>query len=85
MDSNRRKSRICPRAQSLATKQKLQVIFLKQTDVGQPGEVLWVRKGLARNYFLPRKEAVFATPTNLEKHKQLIAVSCLGLLLHPFG
>jgi large subunit ribosomal protein L9 len=41
--------------------------------VGQPGELVNVRPGFARNYLLPRGLATFATPHNLlivEKHRQ---------------
>jgi large subunit ribosomal protein L9 len=41
--------------------------------VGQPGELVKVRPGFARNYLLPQGMATFATPHNLrivEKHRQ---------------
>jgi large subunit ribosomal protein L9 len=41
--------------------------------VGQPGELVNVRPGFARNYLLPQGLATFATPHNLlivEKHRQ---------------
>ena len=41
--------------------------------VGQPGELINVRPGFARNYLLPQGLATFATPHNLlivEKHRQ---------------
>ena len=41
--------------------------------VGQPGELVKVRPGFARNYLLPQGLAIFATPHNLrivEKHRQ---------------
>jgi large subunit ribosomal protein L9 len=41
--------------------------------VGQPGELVHVRPGFARNYLLPQGLATFATPHNLlivEKHRQ---------------
>ena len=41
--------------------------------VGQPGELVNVRPGFARNYLLPQGMATFATPHNLlivEKHRQ---------------
>ena len=40
---------------------------------GQPGELIKVRPGFARNYLLPQGLATFATPHNLrivEKHRQ---------------
>lgn len=40
---------------------------------GQPGELVKVRPGFARNYLLPQGKAIFATPHNLrivEKHRQ---------------
>ncbi len=43
--------------------------------VGQPGELVSVRPGFARNYLLPQGLATFATPHNLlivEKHRQRI-------------
>jgi len=41
--------------------------------VGQPGDLVKVRPGFARNYLLPQGMATFATPHNLrivEKHRQ---------------
>jgi large subunit ribosomal protein L9 len=41
--------------------------------VGQPGDLVKVRTGFARNYLLPQGLATFATPHNLrivEKHRQ---------------
>jgi large subunit ribosomal protein L9 len=41
--------------------------------VGQPGELVKVRPGFARNYLLPQGKATFATPHNLrivEKHRR---------------
>lgn len=43
--------------------------------VGQPGDLVKVRPGFARNYLLPQGLATFATPHNLrivEKHRQRI-------------
>ena len=40
---------------------------------GQPGDLVKVRPGFARNYLLPQGLATFATPHNLrivEKHRQ---------------
>jgi large subunit ribosomal protein L9 len=42
-------------------------------SVGQPGDLVKVRPGFARNYLLPQGLATFATPHNLrivEKHRQ---------------
>jgi large subunit ribosomal protein L9 len=52
-------------------------ILLTQTvvHVGQPGDLVKVRPGFARNYLLPQGKATFATPHNLrivEKHRQRI-------------
>jgi large subunit ribosomal protein L9 len=41
--------------------------------VGQPGDLVKVRPGFARNFLLPQGKATFATPHNLrivEKHRQ---------------
>src|SRR4051812_34860487 len=41
--------------------------------VGQPGELVKVKPGFARNYLLPQGLATFATPHNLrivEKHRE---------------
>jgi large subunit ribosomal protein L9 len=41
--------------------------------VGQPGDLVKVRPGFARNYLIPQGKATFATPHNLrivEKHRQ---------------
>jgi large subunit ribosomal protein L9 len=43
--------------------------------VGQPGDLVKVRPGFARNYLIPQGLATFATPHNLrivEKHRQRI-------------
>ena len=43
------------------------------THFGQPGDLIKVRPGFARNYLLPQGLATFATPHNLrivEKHRQ---------------
>lgn len=53
----------------------MKVIFVKDTDVGQKGEIGWIKKGYARNYFFPRKEAVPATQKNLDLYKELVEVS----------
>ena len=50
-------------------------LFLTQAvpHVGQPGDLVKVRPGFARNYLLPQGLATFATPHNLrivEKHRQ---------------
>lgn len=41
--------------------------------LGQPGELVKVRPGFARNFLLPQGKAIFATPHNLrivEKHRE---------------
>ena len=68
-------SKIWSKPKSLTTRDKLKVIFTADTATGQKGEILWVTKGLARNYYFPRNEAVFATTSNLAKYKDLIEVS----------
>src|SRR5437763_10095692 len=43
------------------------------THVGQPGDLVKVKPGFARNYLIPQGLATFATPHNLrivEKHRQ---------------
>lgn len=52
-------------------------IILKEDvrSLGQVGEIVRVKEGYARNYLLPRKLAVIATPTSrkqLEKEQQSI-------------
>lgn len=52
-------------------------VILKEEVVklGQPGDVVNVRDGFARNYLLPQKKALVATPQNIkniEQHKKLI-------------
>jgi large subunit ribosomal protein L9 len=46
-------------------------------NVGQPGEVVKVRAGYARNYLLPRKLAVEANPRNLRafEHQKRLALT----------
>jgi large subunit ribosomal protein L9 len=49
-------------------------VILKQTvkGVGNPGDVVKVSGGFARNYLLPKKLAVESTPQNLKKHQELL-------------
>jgi large subunit ribosomal protein L9 len=49
-------------------------VILKQTvkGVGKPGDIVKVSDGHARNYLLPRKLAVEATPQNLRAHQKLL-------------
>ena len=69
-----RVSKMWRKPKSVTTKHDMHVIFLQDTPSGKKGEVLWVNKGLARNFYFPRHEAVFATSTNLEKYQDLIEV-----------
>jgi large subunit ribosomal protein L9 len=52
----------------------MQVLLTHEVPhVGQPGDLVKVRPGFARNYLLPQGLATFATPHNLrivEKHRQ---------------
>ena len=52
-------------------------VILKEdvAKLGQPGDVVNVSDGFARNYLLPQKKALLATPQNIkniEQHKKLI-------------
>jgi large subunit ribosomal protein L9 len=52
-------------------------IILKEDvkDLGRTGELVSVAEGYARNYLLPRKLAVTATPGNLKDFQKKIAVA----------
>merc|ERR1712137_396995 len=67
-----RVSKMWRKPKSVTTKHDMHVIFLQDTPSGKKGEVLWVNKGLARNFYFPRHEAVFATSTNLKKYQRRI-------------
>ena len=52
-------------------------VILKEevAKLGQPGDVVNVRDGFARNYLFPQKKALLATPQNIkniEQNKKLI-------------
>jgi large subunit ribosomal protein L9 len=48
----------------------IDIILMERVDrLGQLGDVVRVRPGFARNYLLPRKKALRATPANLEFFK----------------
>ncbi len=52
-------------------------VILKEevTKLGQPGDVVNVSDGFARNYLFPQKKALLATPQNIkniEQHKKSI-------------
>ncbi|MGE3769906.1 MAG: 50S ribosomal protein L9 [Bdellovibrionales bacterium] len=48
----------------------IDVILMERVErLGQLGDVVRVRPGFARNYLLPRKKALRATPANLEFFK----------------
>ncbi|HNV93179.1 MAG TPA: 50S ribosomal protein L9 [Candidatus Cloacimonas sp.] len=45
----------------------MKVIMLKTIEkVGKQGEVVNVKRGFARNYLVPKKLAIYATPANLK-------------------
>ncbi|MCS7001691.1 MAG: 50S ribosomal protein L9 [Dehalococcoidia bacterium] len=51
----------------------VKVLFLKEVEnVAQPGDVKDVRPGFARNYLLPKKLAVVASPGMLKQHEAAI-------------
>jgi len=52
-------------------------IILKEDvkDLGRPGELVTVAEGYARNYLLPRKLAVAATPGNMKDLQKRIAAA----------
>ena len=74
---NWRASKLWCRPISLTKKDALCVLFLENTPSGQSGQILWINKGLARNFYFPRKEAIFATASNVAKHATLIEVGKL--------
>jgi len=46
----------------------MKVILLENIEkIGQKGDLINVKKGFARNYLIPRKYAIYATPQNLKK------------------
>ncbi len=46
----------------------MKVIMLENIEkVGVKGDVINVKRGFARNYLIPRKYAIYATPSNLGK------------------
>ena len=50
----------------------MQVILVKEREgLGKIGQAVKVADGYARNFLLPRKEAVLATPDNLARMKKL--------------
>ena len=50
----------------------MQVILVKELEgVGKIGDAIKVKDGFARNYLLPQKAAILATPDNLERIKKL--------------
>jgi large subunit ribosomal protein L9 len=54
----------------------LQIILREDVkDLGRSGELVTVAEGYARNYLLPRKLAVTATPGNLKDFQKRIAVA----------
>ncbi|MEN6444696.1 MAG: 50S ribosomal protein L9 [Candidatus Cloacimonas sp.] len=45
----------------------MKIIMLKTIEkVGKQGEVVNVKRGFARNYLIPRKFAIYATPANMK-------------------
>ncbi len=46
----------------------MKIIMLENIEkVGNKGEVVTVKRGFARNYLVPRKHAIYATPDNMKK------------------
>ena len=46
----------------------MKIIMLENIEkVGNKGEVVNVKRGFARNYLVPRKHAIYATPDNMKK------------------
>ena len=53
----------------------MQIILQQDVDkLGTRGEVLEVKEGYARNYLLPRKLALEASPTNMKRLEKMRAV-----------
>ena len=60
----------------------MQVILIQDVDnLGGKNELVTVKNGYARNYLIPQKFAVEASPSNLkqleEKLKEKVTVSCI--------
>ncbi len=50
----------------------MKVIMLENIEkVGVKGDVINVKRGYARNYLIPRKYAIYATPSNVGKLSQI--------------
>lgn len=49
-------------------------VILKQTvkGVGKPGDIVNVSDGFARNFLLPQKKAIEATPQNIKNQQSLL-------------
>jgi len=46
----------------------MKVILLEIIEnLGNPGDVVNVKRGYARNYLVPRKLAIYATPANMKR------------------
>lgn len=53
----------------------MEVILIQDVDnLGQPGELVKVKNGYARNYLIPQKLAVEANPTNLKQMEEKLKV-----------
>jgi large subunit ribosomal protein L9 len=61
------------RASTTLEKSNMKIILKEEVrDLGHPGEVVEVREGYARNFLLPKKMAVPATPGQLKDHAKRI-------------
>ncbi len=53
----------------------MEVILIQDVDnLGQPGELVKVKNGYARNFLIPQKLAVEANPTNLKQMEEKLKV-----------
>lgn len=53
----------------------MDVILIQDVDhLGQPGELVSVKNGYARNYLIPQKLAVEANPSNLKQMEERLKV-----------
>lgn len=56
------------------------IVMDESTDLGYKGQEIQVKPGFARNYLVPKKIVVYASPENVKQFKVEMAVSGLRLL-----
>ena len=62
----------------------MQIILQQDVDkLGTRGQVLEVKEGYARNYLLPRKLALEASPTNMKRLEKMRKYLTVGKIAPP--